>query len=106
MADKVVTLPSSKEIMERLQKVDMGANDYMSERFYPLIAREGGHELVAQGVVMMLTLKIYDFMKDGGYPPMMESILHLHVPRLIDALIDDKEVATEAKKFHKEATSR
>jgi len=100
--DKVVTLPSAEEIMSRLSKVEMGANDYMAERFYPLIAQEGGRELVAQGVVMMLTLKIHDFMS-SGYPPVMTGILHMYVPQLIDALVDDKDVAEEAKRFHQEA---
>lgn len=97
--DKVVTLPSAEEIMNRLKKVEMGANDYMAERFYPLIAQEAGRELVAQGVVMMLTLKIHDFMS-SGYPPIMTGILHMYVPQLIDALVDDKDVAEEAKRFH------
>lgn len=100
--DKVVTLPSAEEIMSRLSKVEMGANDYMAERFYPLIAHEAGRELVAQGVVMMLTLKIHDFMS-SGYPPVMTGILHMYVPQLIDALVDDKDVAEEAKRFHQEA---
>jgi len=100
--DKVVTLPSAEEIMSRLRKVDMGANDYMAERFYPLIVQEAGRELVAQGVVMMLTLKIHDFMS-SGYPPVMTGILHMYVPQLIDALVDDKEIAEEAKRFHQEA---
>ena len=34
---------------------------------------------------------------------LMEGILHMYVPQLIDALVDDKEVAEEAKSFHKEA---
>lgn len=100
--DKVVTLPNAQEIMERLKKVGMGADDYMAERFYPLIAAEGGRELVAQGVVMMLTLKIHDFVH-SGYPPVMEGILHMYVPQLIDALVNDPEIAKEAKSFHQEA---
>jgi len=100
--DKVVTLPSAEEIMSRLKKVDMGAKEYMEERFFPLICQEAGRELVAQDVVMMFTLKIYDFMQ-SGYPPVMTGILHMYVPQLIDALVDDKEVAEEAKRFHQEA---
>ncbi len=99
--DKVVTLPSAEEIMSRLMKMDMGANDYMAERFYPLIAQEAGRELVAQGIVMMLALKIYDFVS-SGYPPVMSSILHLYVPQFIDALVDDKEIAEQAKQIHQE----
>ena len=101
---QIITLPSAEEIMRRLKKVEkMGARDYMAERFYPLIAQEAGLELVAQGVVMMLTLKIDDFISSGGYSPFMTGILHRYVPRLIDALVDDKDVAKEAKRFHQEA---
>lgn len=99
---KAVTLPDTQEIMERLKRVEMGANDYMAERFYPLIAQEAGRELIAQGVVMMLTLKIHDFVS-SGYPPVMAGILQMYVPQLIDALVDDKDVAEEAKRFHQEA---
>lgn len=102
MAEKVVTLPNAQEIVKRLQSLDVGANDYMAERFYPLIAQEAGRELVAQGIVMMLTLKIYDFTA-SGYPPVMSNILHMYVPQFIDALVDDKEVAEAAKAFHQQA---
>lgn len=57
---------------------------------------------MAQGVVMMFSLKIHDFVK-SGYPESMTGILHMWVPAWIDALIDDKEVAEEAKQFHQEA---
>jgi len=102
MTNKVVTLPNAQEIKERLEKVDMGGNDYMAERFYPLIAQDAGRELVAQGVIMMLTLKIHDFVL-SGYPSVMFGILHMYVPQLIDALVDDKTVAEEAKRFHQES---
>lgn len=65
---KVVTLPSAEEIMARLKKVN--DDDCMAERFYPLIAWEAGREPVAEGVVMMLALKIHDFVS-SGYPPVM-----------------------------------
>ena len=102
MIGKVITLPNAQGIMERLQKVDMGANEYMAERFYPMVSQEAGHELIAQGVVMMLTLKIHNFMTQG-YPPAMEVIMQMYVPQFIDALVDDKEVAEAAKVFHKGA---
>lgn len=98
--DQVITLPDAEEIVARLKKA---YNDsYMAERFYPLIAQEAGRELVAQGVVLMLSLKIHDFVA-SGYPPVMTGILHMYVPQFIDALVDDKDVAEEAKRFHQEA---
>lgn len=98
--DKVVTLPGAQEIIERLKKVS--DDPYMAEKFYPMIAEEARRELVAQGIVMMLTLKIYDFVA-SGYPEVMANLLHMYVPRYIDALVDDKEVAEAAKRFHQEA---
>jgi len=100
--DKTITLPGAQEIMDRLRKLDMGANDYMAEKFYPLIAAEAEHELLAQGVVMMLAIKIHEFV-DSGYPAFMETILHMYVPQIIDVLVDDQEVAEEAKRFHQAA---
>lgn len=98
---KTFTMPTTEELMRRLSQVDMGANDYMREQFYPLIASEGGCELVAAGLVTMLTLKINDFVR-SGYPPAMEEILHMYVPQIIDAIVDDPEVAKEAKRLHQE----
>lgn len=100
MSDKIITLPNAQEIVSRLTKAYDDA--YMAERFYPLIAQEAGRELVAEGVVMMLALKIHDFVA-SGYPPVMTGILHMYVPQFIDALVDDKDVAETAKTFHKEA---
>lgn len=95
---KVVVLPDREEIMKRLRAVY--DDDYMAERFYSSIAEEAGHELVAEGVVMMLTLKVYDFAE--GYPAPMGAVLSLYAPQFIDALVDDKEVAKAAKDFLKQ----
>lgn len=95
---KNVVLPKQEEILERLRQVDN--DDCLVERFYPLIAEEAGCELVAEGVAMMLTLKVHDFAE--SYPPPMGAFLSLYVPRFIDALVDDKEVAEDAKKWLKQ----
>lgn len=92
--DQTIILPSSEEIVERLKQVL--DDEYMAQKFYPLIAQYGGEQKVAMGVVMMLVLAIEDFMQ-SGYPAAMRGILYMDVPRFIDALIDDKEVAEEAK---------
>jgi len=101
MSKKVITLPNANEMMKRLRSVcDDGG---MDERFYKAhLLPNAGRELVAEGIVLMLTLSIYDFIS-SGYPRIMESILHGYVPMWIDALVDDKEVAGAAKAFHQEA---
>ena len=91
---KGVNLPSSDEIMRRLTAVY--ADPHTVERFYPLIAKEGGREIVATGVCVRFTLSIHDYVQ--GMPPMIANLMFFWVPKWIDALIDDKEVAKEAKK--------
>lgn len=99
--DKVVKLPNREEMLKRLLKVS--DESHFQERFYPILLQSAERELVAQGVVMMLTLAIHDYVQ--GMPPMMAGIVHMYVPQFIDALVDDKQVAEEAKAFHKEATN-
>jgi hypothetical protein len=53
---------------------------------------------------MMLALAIHDCTE--GLPPMIASLLYVQVPDFIDALVDDKEVAREAKTFLQEALAR
>ena len=104
VSKKVVTLPSKEEIMKRLRPVHDDA--YMAERFLPLVAEKAaGKKLVAEGIVMMLSLAVADFVK-SGYPPQMEGVLLLYMPMYIDALVDDKEVAKTAKNFFSEAMDK
>lgn len=99
MANKTITLLPSDQIMERLKQVD--DTDYMVERFYPHLAAEGGRELVPMGIVMALNLAIYDFTSQG-YPPIINALLSMNVPRYIECLTDDQEAIDEAKKVWQE----
>jgi hypothetical protein len=100
---KAIKLPSASEIMERLSRVD---NDpFMTNRFYSSIASEAGRKLVARELVKMLTQKIQDFassVSSGSYSLVLVYLLLMKVPSYIDALVDDQEVADEAKRFHQE----
>jgi len=100
MNEKVVKLPNHEQIMESL--IAIGEDSYMAERFYPSIAQEANRELVGSGVVLMLTLKIEDFMTQGGYPPVMRGIMFMRMPDYIDALVKDPEVNADAKAFYQE----
>ncbi|KKQ93177.1 MAG: hypothetical protein UT66_C0023G0001 [candidate division CPR2 bacterium GW2011_GWC1_39_9] len=91
--DKVITLPNREEMEKRLLAVD--DNSRLAERFYPLLVKHAGQERVATGVVMMFTLAIHDYTE--GMPTMMAALLHWRIDKYIDALVDDKEVAEEAK---------
>jgi hypothetical protein len=97
--DAVVTLPNRDEMLKRL--VSVSDESHFQERFYPILLRSANRELVAGGVVMMFTLAIHDYTK--GMPPMMANLVYMYVPRFIDALVDDKQVASDAKKFLQEA---
>lgn len=89
------SLPNADEIIKRLKKVDAKMSDYFSEHFYPLIAQYcGGRMLTPSGVVLMLVQSINDFAKDA---PILAGVLYDRVPNYIDALVDDKEVAVQAK---------
>lgn len=98
MNDKVIVLPKADEIIKRLNTV---MDDEFGNRLYKIIAERAGEEKVAAGVVMMFTLGIYDACQ--GYPPMMQGLMSRFIPRWIDVLIDDKEVAKAAKDFYQEA---
>lgn len=92
---KITTLPTDpEEIITRLKQVN-DADEAM--QLYGIIARDAGRELVALGVVMMFVLAIADTTK--GYPPFLKSLMYTDIPAWIDALIDDQEVATEAKEL-------
>lgn len=99
MSEKVITLPGAEEMLARLIKVsDIG---HAQEQFYPLLLEHAGTEKVAEGVTMMLVLAICDY--TAGLPPMMAAVMFTMAPRFIDALVDDKEVAEQAKAMLQQA---
>ena len=54
-------------------------------------------EVVAIGVIMMLTLAIESFTR--GMPAAVVTTMPINMDKYIDALVDDHEVAQEAKDF-------
>ena len=101
MSEKTVILPDHEEMFRRLLGVSDDA--YMQERFYPILLKKAGRQLVAPGVVMLLTLAIHDFV--DGMPPGMANAMFAQAPDFIDALVTDAEVAEQAKTFLREALS-
>lgn len=102
MNEKTITLPNRDEMLQRLLKV----NDisHLQERFYPILLKSAGQERVAQGVVLMLMLAIHDYIK--GMPKVMEGVMCMQAPQFIDALVEDHEVAEQAKQFLQESLSQ
>ena len=96
--EKVVILPNEEEMLKNLLEID--DNSHLQERFYPLLTRQAGQEKVAEGVVLMLSLAISDYTQ--GMPSMLSSLMYMKLPNFIDALVDDPEVAQQAKDLFKE----
>lgn len=101
MSEKVIILPNRDEMLARLLKVNDGS--HLQERFYPTLLEQAGQERVAQGVVMMLVFAIHDYVE--GLPPAMAGLMYKQAPDFIDALVNDPEIAKEAKDSLQEALS-
>lgn len=99
MSEKTIVLPAREDMLRRLIAVRDIA--HYRERFYPILLKDAGQRRVAAGVVMMFTLAIHDYTQ--GMPPMVGNLVYMDVPEFIDALVDDKEVAQEAKTFLEQA---
>lgn len=101
MSEKVITLPNRDEMLRRL----IGVSDTMlqQERFYPLLLESAEGERSAQGVAAMLVLAIHDYVED--LPPIMARLMYPLAPKFVEALVDDQEVAEEAKSLLEEAFS-
>ncbi len=94
MSDKTrITLPDAETIMSRLKAVN--DSSHCVQKFYPLLAKNGGEERVPMGIVMMLQLAIHDYTE--GMPPMVVAVLNMNMERYIDALVPDEAAAAEAK---------
>lgn len=94
--ERIATLPNQEEMLEHLIKVD--DDPHLRERFYPLLTKHAGEEKVAEGIVLMLELAIYDYTE--GMPSMMSALMRMKLPNFIDALVDDPDIAQQAKEVN------
>lgn len=101
MSNKVITLPDSVQLLARL--LEANNNDHLRERFYPMLLKEAGKNLAPTGIALMLVLAISDYTE--GMPPSMTAIMYMMAPDLIDALVDDLDVAVETKAILQEMLS-
>ncbi len=92
-AETRITLPDAETIMSRLKAVN--DDSHCVQKFYPLLAKNGGQERVPMGIVMMLQLAVHDYTE--GMPPMMVAVLNMNMDGYIDALVPDQDAAAEAK---------
>lgn len=99
MNDKIVQLLPQEDMLERLAKID---NDsHLQEKFYPLLLKHSGEEKTAAGIVLLVSLAIYDYSQ--GMPPFISSTLFGKADRFVEALIDDMDTANSAKNILKNA---
>ena len=103
MADtiKKVVLPSAGEILYRLDKLTP-PDPFLSRYYYPLIAKYSGYPMSAKGLVIVLvfcTRQLIGVVE----PDVMEEFLGIKIKHIVDVLIDDPDVAAEAKSFYQRA---
>lgn len=101
MGRKTTTLPARDEMLCRL--VGVHDNAHFQEHFYPILLNKAGHELFPEGVGIMILLAIHDY--TVGMPLAATPMMYGLAPQYIDALVNDKELATRAKRFLKKALS-
>lgn len=92
MARDTFTLPEQEEMLRRL--VEAEGDQYLQEKFYPLLLVHAGTEKHPVGIVMLLQLAIADFADQLG-PSMRIRMWDILVPRWIKALCPTKELATQ-----------
>ncbi|MFH1314959.1 MAG: hypothetical protein ABIH67_01020 [Candidatus Uhrbacteria bacterium] len=99
MSRTVITLPDREEMLQRLMQVN--DRNHVQQKLYPILLNHAGQEKVAQGIPVMLALAINDY--TTGMPAVVAGMVWDYVPAWIDALVDDQDVAAEAKAFFEAA---
>lgn len=98
---RAITLPDAGEIIQRLVR-DFESPELQRD-FYPSLARElGGKSLNALGINDIIQAAIKNFL-ERGYAGVWVGIIQRQGLLMIDALIDDGEVALATKAAYREA---
>lgn len=85
----LVQMPDAEEMNRRLLAVD--DNPHLVERFYPLVLKMAGKKLTGPGVVIDLTLAIYDYTEALG--PVVATPMRLLIPTYVRALVPESSAA-------------
>lgn len=93
MGEKKITLSAKEEMLKRLLSVN--SNSFIQEKFYPILLESAKKEFCAKGIALMFSLATDECGK--GMPSMISTLIYKQVDRFIDVLVDDEEIATEAK---------
>jgi hypothetical protein len=93
-----VILPERDNMLKRLLAVSN--EPHFQERLYPALINHAGRELAPTGVLMMLSLAIYDYCAE--MPPIMGCLVNMHIPAFIDALVTDEAAAEHIKQLYEQ----
>lgn len=101
MDQKVIVLPEAEDMLRRLREV---YDDPEIERgLYPRFVQYSGDEVCIPGTIArMFIWSIVDYVWDNDYPDVMIGLVNTLVPAWIDAVVDDRAMAEQAKAVHKE----
>lgn len=92
-AEKATILPNAFEMSKRLMTIK--APSHIAEKFHPLLLKHAETEKTAGGVAVMFTLAIVDYANGNK---LMRTILYMVMPRYVDALVGDVEIASKVKR--------
>lgn len=97
MPDKVIIMPDRDEMTKAL--IGVFDNSHAIQKLYPRICDQlAGQEKVAMGIVMGLTLAIYDYTE--GLPSGVSNLVYMYMPNFIEAIVPDEEIRQEALDHH------
>ena len=86
-----LTLPDAKTMMGRL--VEICDESHWIERFYPMLTKAGGRQLLPMGVGIMIAQAIHDY---NEMVPGAHVAINLVLDELVAALVEDEDAAAIA----------
>ena len=101
MSDELIVLPNKEELSERLLAVQ--DSSHLQQGLYQTLLAESGKEKSVQGVAIMLSLALLDYIKD--LPQSVVGIVCSEAPNFIDALVTDQTVAQQVKSAYEQMHS-
>jgi hypothetical protein len=95
MKDEKILLPNRKEMLQRLMNVN--SSTHLLEDFYPTILKNAGQEKTVKDLIVIILTAI-DIYSENLATIAKDFILE-QLPRFVEVLIDDKELAQKAKLY-------
>ena len=93
----LVKMPTSAVMLQKLSSVNN--TSHFVQKLYPKFAAMAEQKLEPSGLVLGLLLAIRDYSK--GMPAMLEGMTVELIPIFIEALVEDKQKAQQAKDYFK-----